>query len=204
MKKEGPEKISFFEPRGHCLSVRMASYLHGRVRIVAGPYGRYVAVSTYKCDTWQVYVAFEPSVFGDRVRWWGRSVAWPELGHPPPTPTDVSESWCKRQMQVEVVDYDTPEEEDVAREESCMIQLCITSGPIHIELPPCTDRAAAQVSVHALAEVRFLVLTQLSGRCAAQEDAMQKQDNASNQALSLLQAELESERAKYREVRMTT
>lgn len=198
------QKISFFEPRGHSLSVRMASSLHGRVRIVTGPYGRYVAVSTYKHDTWQVYVAFEPSVFGDRVRWWGRSVAWPELGHPPPTPTDVSEAWCKRQMQVEVVDYDTPEEEDGGREESCMLQLCLTSGLIRIELPPCTDRAAAQVSVHALAEVRFPALIQLSERCAAQENAMQMQQNTSNDALSLLQAELESERAKYREVRMTT
>ncbi|AYO41082.1 hypothetical protein DNF11_0132 [Malassezia restricta CBS 7877] len=95
-------------------------------------------------------------------------------------------------MQVEVVDYDTPEEEEGGREESCMLQLCLTSGLIRIELPPCTDRAAAQVSVHALAE--------LSERCVAQENVMQMQQNTSNDALSLLQAELESERAKYREV----
>ena len=108
------------------------------------------------------------------------------------------------QMQVEVVDYDTPEEGDTEREEPCILKLCLPSGPIHIELPPCSDRAAAHVSVHALAEVRFSLLTQLSWRYVAQENAMQMQHDASARALSHLQAELESERAKYREVRMIT
>lgn len=109
-----------------------------------------------------------------------------------------------RQMEVEVVDYDTPEEGDTEYEEPCILKLSLPSGQIHIELPPCTDRAVVHASVHALAEVRVSQLTQLSWRYVALEDAMQMQQEASDRALSYLQAELESERAKYREVCMIT
>ncbi|KOS15696.1 hypothetical protein Malapachy_2500 [Malassezia pachydermatis] len=171
--------------------------LEGLVGVVAAPHGRYIALSTYERDEWRIYVSFD-DISRRRPRWWGRALTKKDLesleAADPAWQAHIRDAWHGRSLQVEMLDYDTPDDDgtEVVVADACRLLVTLESGRVGWELPACTEAEAASISTRMIAHLS-LQLTSLEDRAAAQQHTF-------DHALQEMQHRLDTERAKYRDL----
>ncbi|WFD22210.1 hypothetical protein MEQU1_000875 [Malassezia equina] len=108
----------------------------------------------------------------------------------------MQRAWHGRRLHVDLLDYDTPDEEpmSLSMDESCMLTIHTEQGEHALTLLPCCAQEAAQASVPLLAELSLMLTASI--------DAAHTRQAAMEQALQAAQASLDAERVKYRERRI--
>lgn len=180
------------------------------ITVLAAPEGRYVATAQEGDAAWDVYVAWESSkLIRKRTRWWHTAASWDAS-----LAEAMQRAWHGRRLHVDLLDYDTPDEEPMSLSlgESCMLTVRVPLLlrrfiPSKVSTPSLCCPAVLRRPLKPVCPCwpRYAVyLIQLSLMLTASIDAAHTRQAAMEQALQAAQASLDAERVKYREVRLRT